>query len=82
MAVLSILSRITGIDRETIAKGLKEIENGDNADISRVRAVGGGRKKLEEIDPQVKEDLEKLMDASTCGSPESALKWTKKVFII
>lgn len=75
---ISILNRITGIDRETISKGLKEIESDDNADKTRIRAVGGGRKKLEEIDPQVKEDLEKLMDSSTCGSPESALKWTKK----
>ena len=75
---ISILSRITGIDREAIAKGLKEIENSGDIDKARVRTAGGGRKRLEEIDPQVKEDLEKLMDSSTCGSPQSALKWTKK----
>ncbi len=75
---ISILSRITGIDRETISRGLKEIGNIENIDISRVRAVGGGRKKIEEVEPEIKEALEKLMDSSTCGSPESALKWTKK----
>ncbi len=70
------------MNRETISNGLKEIENADNIDKSRIRAVGGGRKKIEEIAPKIKEDLEKIMDSSTCGSPESALKWTKKVFII
>ena len=30
------------------------------------------------INPEIKEKLEKIMDSSTCGSPESALKWTKK----
>ncbi len=75
---ISILSRITGMDRETISNGLKEIENADNIDKSRIRAVGGGRKKLEDLSPKIKEDLEKIMDSSTCGSPESALKWTKK----
>lgn len=75
---ISILSRITGIDRETISKGIQEVENSANIDISRIRSAGGGRKKIEEIDPEIKEKLEKLMDSSTCGSPESALKWTKK----
>lgn len=75
---ITMLSRITGLDRETISRGLKEIENSESIDISRIRAVGGGRKKIEEVEPKIKEELEKLMVSSTCGNPESALKWTKK----
>lgn len=75
---ITLMSKITSLDKETISRGLKEIENRENIDTSRVRSVGGGRKKIEEVDPEIKEKLQKLMDDSTCGSPESALKWTKK----
>ena len=75
---ISILQRITGINRESIGIGIKEIENCDNVDKSRVRAPGGGRKKIEDIDSEIINDLVKIMDSSTCGSPEAPLKWTKK----
>jgi hypothetical protein len=75
---ITILSKITGLDRETISRGIKELENPDNIDTSRVRNIGGGRKKIEEIEPEIKEKLQELMESSTCGSPQSALKWTKK----
>jgi len=75
---ITVLHKITGIDRETISRGLKELDNTEKIDTTRVRNVGGGRKKIEEIEPEIKEKLQKLMESSTCGSPESALKWTKK----
>lgn len=75
---ISLMSRITGMDNNTISKGLKELEDSENIDVLRVRRVGGGRKKLEDIDPTIKDDLVKLLDDSTCGTPESPLKWTKK----
>jgi hypothetical protein len=75
---ISMLSRITGLDREAISRGLKEINSSENNDTSRIRKIGGGRKKIEEIMPEIKDKLEEIMNSSTCGSPESALKWTKK----
>jgi hypothetical protein len=75
---ITVLYKITGLDRETISRGIKELENSDNVNTSRVRNAGGGRKKIEEIEPEIIEKLQKLMESSTCGSPESALKWTKK----
>ena len=44
--------------------------------IVRIRKKGGGRKRLEEIDPTLQSDLSKLLDASTCGDPCNPLKWT------
>lgn len=46
---VSLLNRITGIDRETIAKGLKEIENADKVDPSRVRKKGVEEKRLKKL---------------------------------
>lgn len=75
---ISDLNRITGIDREAISRGMKEIENKENLEKLRIRKEGGGRKSSEEIYPDLKEVLEKMLNDDTCGDPESALKWTKK----
>ena len=45
---ISQMSIITGIDRKTISKGIKEIENGFiDKPIGRIRKTGGGRKLTE-----------------------------------
>jgi Rhodopirellula transposase DDE domain len=75
---ISLLSKITRIDRETIKKGIKEIEKLDTNDIKKIRKSGGGRKKSEELYSDIKDVLEELLSNETCGDPESALKWTKK----
>jgi DNA-binding phage protein len=43
----SLISRITGMSRQTIDRGLGELEAEDEVPVDRVRAVGGGRKPLE-----------------------------------
>jgi hypothetical protein len=76
---ISALNRITGIDREAISRGMKEIERKEVLDNNiKIRTKGGGRKSSEEIYPDIKDVLEKILNADTCGDPESALKWTKK----
>jgi transposase len=45
---------------------------------ARVRRKGGGRKALTESDPAVLTDLEELVEPSTQGHPQSALRWTCK----
>ncbi len=42
----------------------------------RVRRPGGGRKKLEEHDPQLVPALRELLEASTRGDPMSLITWT------
>lgn len=44
------VSQITGLDRNTIAKGIRELREGRPA-TERVRRVGGGRKKAEKKGP-------------------------------
>ena len=44
----------------------------------RIRAVSGGRKRLEDADPHVKRVLARLVEASTAGDPMSYLLWTNK----
>lgn len=44
---IQYLSKITGLDRDTISRGKREIEPADVALTGRIRAVGGGRHKVE-----------------------------------
>jgi hypothetical protein len=43
-----------------------------------VRLPGGGRKRIEEIDPTILDDLDQLIDPDTRGDPMSPLRWTCK----
>lgn len=75
------VSRSTGVYRETIAAGVAELEAGlEGKDIAtkRIRKPGGGRTKTVEKDPQLWNDLEKLIDPVTRGDPQSPLRWTCK----
>lgn len=44
---ITLLHRITGLDRNTIARGLRELCHGDELSPGRVRQPGAGRKKAE-----------------------------------
>ena len=44
----------------------------------RVRRVGGGRKKIEGVDPGVQDLLTKILEETTAGDPMSQLRWTSK----
>lgn len=75
---ISAVARATGIDRNTIAKGLKELESPETLAPERVRRAGGGRKRTAAIDATLMDDLERLIDPQTRGDPESPLRWTCK----
>ncbi len=75
--------RGTGIVPSTIGKGIKELRGRSEVEASteerrRVRRVGGGRRRKIEEDPQLLVALEALVEPSTRGDPESALRWTCK----
>ncbi|MGQ0593027.1 MAG: hypothetical protein ACT4QB_10340 [Gammaproteobacteria bacterium] len=40
------------------------------------RKPGGGRKRLTETDPQLSEELDRLVAPLTRGDPQSPLRWT------
>ncbi|WP_274969067.1 ISAzo13 family transposase, partial [Succinimonas amylolytica] len=80
------LNQITKISRVTITQGQKESlelkidpeSRSSITDTPGVRAPGGGRKKLEEKFPNIKEELLKLLDGNTIRNPENPLCWTTK----
>ena len=71
------VARATGLAYETIALGLRELRGEvPAAPAGRVRRAGGGRKRLEAQDPTLRADLERLVEPTTRGDPESPLRWT------
>jgi hypothetical protein len=79
---VTTVSAATGLARNTIATGLRELEHRRahpaDAVVARLRRVGGGRKPLTEIDPGLLQALDALVDPATRGHPESPLRWTSK----
>lgn len=75
---ITILSEATGLSRDTISFGLKELKSKNKIDIDRIRKPGAGRKKLVDIDKTILNDLEALLEPATRGDPESVLRWTCK----
>jgi transposase len=74
---IKFLSNITGMSTNTISRGIREIENGDE-DISRIRSKGSGRKRLTIKYPEIKNCIEDILESDTRGDPESPLRWTCK----
>jgi len=72
------VSEITKMSHNTIDKGIKEIKNPKKDVSERLRKEGGGRKKIIEKNPEVKKDIENLLEENTAGDPMSKLKWTNK----
>ncbi len=75
---ISLVSRATGLARQVISAGIKELQKGQRAGEGRIRRIGGGRKSTVSKDPRLREDLERLVEPVTRGDPESPLRWTSK----
>ena len=73
-----VVSRITGVARGTIGRGLVELRGGGALDLTRARRPGGGRKALASLDASLLEDLRRLVDPATRGDPQAPLLWTSK----
>ena len=71
------VSRATGVSRTTIQQGIRELQRPElRAVKGRVRRPGGGRKSAVELDPTLRDDLERLVEPTSRGDPESPLRWT------
>ena len=73
----ALVSSATGLARETIRNGRREIEQGVKV-TGRVRRAGAGRPGIKTSQPGIKEALERLVDPVTRGDPRSPLRWTCK----
>ena len=74
---VKLVAAATGAHPDTVARGRREVE-GHSEPQARVRAPGGGRKKLSETDPDLAGQLQALVDPGTRGDPMSLLVWTTK----
>ena len=75
---ITLVARATGVSRDTISRGLEELDSATSPPAGGVRRPGGGRKKTVDVDPTLREDLEKLINPTERGDPESPLRWTSK----
>ena len=75
---ISAVSKTTGVSRQAIRQGLRELEQAPTHPAGRIRRPGGGRKSAREKDPTLVADLERLVEPATRGDPESCLRWTSK----
>jgi Rhodopirellula transposase DDE domain len=76
---LKALHEATGMSRPTILKGIRELRAKKTLITGeRVRRPGGGRKRLEALDPGWEWALDRIMDENTAGDPMSLLRWTHK----
>jgi transposase len=73
----------TGVSRRAITEGMKELRRPKAAcktppTQARIRRHGAGRKRTADKDATLLEDLDRLVDPTTRGDPESPLRWTCK----
>jgi len=75
---IAAVMRVTGLSRNTVARGIREAAQTPVLDVARVRAPGAGRKAKAVLDPGLKRALERLVEPVSRGDPESPLRWTCK----
>ena len=76
---VAAVARATGLAISTVRKGRDEARAGARPeDVVQARRSGGGKRPFEVAHPEVWPALEKLIDPTTRGDPESPLRWTCK----
>jgi len=74
---LAAVSKITGIARSTIERGLSDLDT-PPLPPGRVRRQGGGARQLSERDARLLPDLRRLVEPATLGDPVRPLLWVSK----
>ena len=73
------VARATSAAPGTIRRGIRELAQPDaTPEKGRIRRPGGGRKRTVERDPKLRDDLDRLVEPTSRGDPESPLRWTCK----
>lgn len=73
-----VIIEITKINANTIKYGTEQLNGTEIIPENGCRRLGGGRKPITEIFPDIETELLKLVEANTQGDPESPLLWTSK----
>jgi len=75
---VTLVARATGVSRRAIHAGLHELNAGSTLAMGRSRRAGAGRPPFADTQPELLAALEKLVEPTTRGDPESPLRWTCK----
>jgi transposase len=75
---ISVVAKATGISRPVIRQGIADLKDPTGLAAGRVRKEGGGRKRAIDKDASLKTDLQSLLESTTRGDPQAALRWTCK----
>ncbi len=77
---VAYLSRVFGCSEELVTRGMRELDELANDPAgSRIRAPGGGRKKIEELHPEITDQVEVSLQNRTAGDPmRSDAKYTDR----
>ncbi|MCL2358171.1 ISAzo13 family transposase [Candidatus Bathycorpusculum sp.] len=77
---ISLVSRLSGVSRQTLTTGLKELDNPNTKPPKqgRSRKSGGGRKPIWETQPRILYALNDLINTHTKDNPDCILSWTNK----
>ena len=74
---VAAVARATGLSRPTVRRGVAAVRGvGVPLPRGRIRRAGAGRPKSVERDKTLREDLDRLIEPTTRGDPESPLRWT------
>lgn len=75
---ITAVARATGLSDRTIRNGIRELREDDPLPSSRQRRPGGGRKPLEHHTPELIDAVDRLVEPTERGDPQSPLRWTCK----
>ena len=74
---IKLVARAAGVASATVSNGVAELEEGGEP-LGRTRRPGGGRKRVTQTDPGLRQALLELVEPSSRGDPQSPLRWTTK----
>ena len=76
---MKIAGEISDLSQPTLHKARQELENGQvDWDCQRQRRSGGGRKRIEQTQPDILNNLKKLIDDEIAGDPSSDDRWVNR----
>ncbi|MEZ6097380.1 MAG: ISAzo13 family transposase [Pirellulaceae bacterium] len=75
---ITAVSLATGLSDRTIRTGIKELRSCNPMPSTRQRRTGGGRKPLEIDQPDLINAIDRLVEPTERGDPQSPLRWTCK----
>jgi Rhodopirellula transposase DDE domain len=75
---ITAVSAATGLAHSTIRRAIQELGGGHTPPAGRQRRHGAGRKRIAHVQPGIGAALERLVEPSSRGDPQSPLRWTCK----